>query len=226
MNNNAIGIKGLARILEDLSIQRIKENEIIGSIRQIDGLQAALEGKAASDHTHIINDITNLQAALDGKAEEEHTHVMADITDLSATIESLKNLYAEETVTNEGMFTTEEEANSDSDAIGLHNGGKDLRCFLKLNQSTSGHTFYKRIAPASSVGKRVEIITYNKTGDNLLKVVLLPTNESFLLPSPGTGTSDFTTVQSLEITGGVYVILTRIQVDSGSAWLVNRFPMI
>lgn len=379
MNNNAIGIKGLARILEDLSIQRIKENETIGSIRQIDGLQDALDGKAssshthnyygvcstpgetaakevspylsennvyfelktgsvvavkfifdntaenptlnvhgtgaipidfgirpisptrlsggniynfiytgsawvaitaadanysktasyadrvnsslviklnggevegvnrftfdgssprtaditasrigaaASDHTHAINDITDLQAALDGKAEEEHTHVMADITDLSATIESLKNLYAEESVTDEMMFDTEEKAISDSDAIGLHNGGKDLRCFLKLNESVSGHTYYKRIAPADSVGKRVEIITYNKTGDNLLKVVLLPTNESFLLPSPGTGTSDFTTVQSLEITGGVYVILTRIQVDSGSAWLVNRFPMI
>ena len=226
MNDNNVGIKGLARILEDLSIQRIKENETIGSIAQIEGLQAALDGKAASVHTHAINDITNLQSALDGKAEEEHTHVMADITDLSATIESLKNLYYEETVTNEGMFTTEEEANSDANAIGLHNGGKDIRCFLKLNESTSGHTYYKRIAPASSVGKRVEIITYNKTGDNLLKVVLLPTSESFLLPSPGTGTSDFTTVQSLEITGGVYVILTRIQVDSGSAWLVNRFPMI
>ena len=381
MNNNSVGIKGLARILEDLSIQRIKENETIGSIAQIEGLQAALDGKAASSHTHYyygecitasdtaakevnlvigennvpfvlkkgsvvavkfrldntaenptlnvdgtgaipidfgirpisatrlsggniynflyngsawvaitaadanysitasyadrvnsslviklnggevegvnrftfdgswahtvditasgigaaasvhthaINDITDLQSALDGKAEEEHTHVMADITDLSATIESLKNLYAEETVTNEMMFTTEEEANSDSDAIGLHSGGKDLRCFLKLNESTSGHTYYKRIAPASNsnVGKRVEIITYNRTGDNLLKVVLLPTNESFLLPGPGNGTGDFTTVQSLEITAGVYVILIRTQVDSGSAWLVNRFPMI
>ena len=226
MNNNSVGIKGLARILEDLSIQRIKENETIGSIAQIEGLQAALDGKAASVHTHAINDITDLQSALDGKAEEEHTHVMADITDLSATIESLKNLYAEETVTNEMMFTTEEEANSDSDAIGLHSGGKDLRCFLKLNESTSGHTYYKRIAPASNVGKRVEIITYNRTGDNLLKVVLLPTNESFLLPGPGNGTGDFTTVQSLEITAGVYVILIRTQVDSGSAWLVNRFPMI
>ena len=224
MNDNNVGIKGLARILEDLSIQRIKENETIGSIAQIDGLQAALDGKAASVHTHAINDITNLQAALDGKAEKEHTHVMSDITDLSNAIE---NLYAEETVTYEGnMFTTEEEANSDVNPIGLHNGGKDLRCFLKLNQSHSGHTLYKRIAPAKDVGKRVEIITYNKTGDNLLKVVLLPTNESFILPGHGNGTGDFTTVQSLEITAGVYVILTRTQVDSGSAWLVNRFPMI
>ena len=379
MNNNSVGIKGLARILEDLSIQRIKENETIGSIAQIEGLQAALDGKAASVHTHnyygecntasdtaakevnlvigennvpfvlkkgsvvavkfsfdntaenptlnvdgtgaipidfgirpisatrlsggniynflyngsawvaitaadanysitasyadrvnsslviklnggevegvnrftfdgswahtvditasgigaaasvhthAINDITGLQAALDGKAEEEHTHVMSDITDLSATIESLKNLYAEETVTNEMMEITEEEANSDENPIGTHNGGKDLRCFLKLNESTSGHTYYKRIAPASNVGKRVEIITYNRTGDNLLKVVLLPTNESFILPGPGNGTGDFTTVQSLEITAGVYVILIRTQVDSGSAWLVNRFPMI
>ena len=217
MNDNSVGIKGLARILEDLSIQRIKENETIGSITQIDGLQAALDGKAASVHTHAIGDITNLQSALDGKAEEEHTHVIADKTYLSSTIDSLKNLYYEETVTNEMMEITEEEANSDENPIGTHNGGKDLRCFLKLNESVSGHTYYKRIAPASDVGKRVEIITYNRTGDNLLKVVLLPTNESFLLPGPGNGTGDFTTVQSLEITAGVYVILIRTQVDSGSA---------
>ena len=51
-NRNPVGENGLARILEDLSLQRIKENETIGSIAQIDGLQAALDGKAASSHTH------------------------------------------------------------------------------------------------------------------------------------------------------------------------------
>ena len=51
-NRNPVGENGLARILEDLSLQRIEENEIIGSIAQIDGLQDALAGKAASSHTH------------------------------------------------------------------------------------------------------------------------------------------------------------------------------
>jgi hypothetical protein len=37
-------------------------------IANVDGLQAALDGKADTTHTHIISDVTNLQTTLDGKA--------------------------------------------------------------------------------------------------------------------------------------------------------------
>jgi hypothetical protein len=36
--------------------------------------QTALDGKAASSHTHAISDVTNLQTSLDGKAASGHTH--------------------------------------------------------------------------------------------------------------------------------------------------------
>jgi hypothetical protein len=38
------------------------------AIATVTGLQAALDGKAASSHGHAIGDVTGLQAALDGKA--------------------------------------------------------------------------------------------------------------------------------------------------------------
>jgi hypothetical protein len=46
---------------------------------QTDNLLAT---KAASVHTHVINDVTGLQTSLDGKANTGHTHVEADIDDL------------------------------------------------------------------------------------------------------------------------------------------------
>ncbi|CAB4160638.1 Phage tail repeat like [uncultured Caudovirales phage] len=48
-------------------------------------LQAVLNGKAASVHTHAISDVTGLQAALDGKAPTSHTHTSSQITDSTAT---------------------------------------------------------------------------------------------------------------------------------------------
>lgn len=50
----------------------------------VTGLQAALDGKAALAHTHIITNVTGLQTALDGKAALSHTHVPADVTGLGA----------------------------------------------------------------------------------------------------------------------------------------------
>ena len=51
-NRNQVGENGLAKIAEDLSLVRLKSTDTIGSIAQIEGLQAALDGKAASTHTH------------------------------------------------------------------------------------------------------------------------------------------------------------------------------
>lgn len=62
----------------------------VHAIGDITGLQSALDGKAAADHTHsgyaasshshAISDITNLQTTLDGKAASNHTHAITDTT--------------------------------------------------------------------------------------------------------------------------------------------------
>ena len=49
------------------------------------GLQTALDGKAASSHSHAIADVTGLQTALDGKAETSHTHGIGDLSGVSIT---------------------------------------------------------------------------------------------------------------------------------------------
>lgn len=67
------GIFGEARI-PDLGMNRIT------------GLVAALAGKAASVHTHVMADITGLVDALAGKAAAAHTHVMGDVTGLVAAL--------------------------------------------------------------------------------------------------------------------------------------------
>lgn len=44
------------------------------TIGNIDGLQTALDAKAALSHTHTIANITNLQTTLNGKADDVHSH--------------------------------------------------------------------------------------------------------------------------------------------------------
>lgn len=63
------------------------------------GLQAALDGKAATSHTHVkanitdfahthpISEVTNLQTSLDGKAATVHTHAIADVTGLQTALD-------------------------------------------------------------------------------------------------------------------------------------------
>lgn len=57
------------------------------AIADTTGLQAAIDGKAASSHTHAISDTTGLQAALDGKAATSHTHSIANVTGLQTALD-------------------------------------------------------------------------------------------------------------------------------------------
>lgn len=61
-------------------------------IADVTGLQAALDGKAATGHGHIIADVTGLQAALDGKAATGHGHIIADVTGLQTSLDAKADL--------------------------------------------------------------------------------------------------------------------------------------
>ena len=56
-------------------------------ISNVDGLQAALDGKASTSHSHTIANVTGLQAALDGKASTSHSHTIANVTGLQAALD-------------------------------------------------------------------------------------------------------------------------------------------
>lgn len=56
-------------------------------IDDVTGLTAALNGKAATSHAHIVGDITGLTTALNGKANLTHTHTISDTTNLQTTLD-------------------------------------------------------------------------------------------------------------------------------------------
>lgn len=57
-------------------------------ISNIDGLQSALDGKAASGHTHSdVYTETEVDALLSAKANTSHTHTIANITNLQSTLD-------------------------------------------------------------------------------------------------------------------------------------------
>lgn len=53
--------------------------------------QAALDGKAASEHDHAIADVNGLQAALDGKAPTLHDHPIGQVDGLQAALDGKAN---------------------------------------------------------------------------------------------------------------------------------------
>lgn len=57
------------------------------AISDVTGLQAAIDDKAASVHTHLISGVTGLQSALDNKAALTHSHVISDVTGLQAALD-------------------------------------------------------------------------------------------------------------------------------------------
>lgn len=63
----------------DGSIVKVGGASIEG-IDDVPGLQAALDAKAATSHTHTIANVTSLQTALDSKAAASHTHDAGSIT--------------------------------------------------------------------------------------------------------------------------------------------------
>lgn len=70
-------------------------------VADITGLQTALDGKAATSHTHAIGDVTGLQTSIDGttssissltsqiatKADASHTHPISDVTNLQTSLD-------------------------------------------------------------------------------------------------------------------------------------------
>ena len=46
------------------------------SSADVTNLQASLDAKAPTSHTHAISEVTNLQTELNGKAASSHTHVI------------------------------------------------------------------------------------------------------------------------------------------------------
>lgn len=60
---------------------------ITGTLSSQTDLQTALNGKAATVHTHAQSDVTGLVAALAGKSDTGHTHTSAAVTDFSEAVD-------------------------------------------------------------------------------------------------------------------------------------------
>lgn len=71
----------------DPSANAVLWGGITGTLSNQTDLQAALDAKANSVHTHVIADVTGLQTELDGKATAVHTHVIADVTGLQTALD-------------------------------------------------------------------------------------------------------------------------------------------
>ena len=105
-----------------------KTGNITLEIADIQGLTAALSGKADTVHTHAIADTTGLQAALDNKASATHAHAISDVTGLQTALDGLATAvtYADDEVptgTKDGVNKTFTLANVPKGGLQLFRNG-------------------------------------------------------------------------------------------------------
>lgn len=71
--------------------QLVEISNQIGSeinIPDVLGLQSALDGKAPTNHAHVISDVAELQTTLNDKAPITHTHAISDVMGLQASLDA------------------------------------------------------------------------------------------------------------------------------------------
>lgn len=73
-------------------------------ISDVTGLTTALDGKAATAHSHAQSDVTGLVTALSGKASTVHTHSISDVTGLQTSLDTKVNSASLATVATSGSY--------------------------------------------------------------------------------------------------------------------------
>lgn len=86
---------------------------ITGTLADQTDLQAALDGKSATGHTHAQSDVTGLTAALAGKSDTGHTHAQSDVTGLTAALAGKSDTGHTHTASQVTDFDTEVSNNTD-----------------------------------------------------------------------------------------------------------------
>jgi hypothetical protein len=61
---------------------------ITGTLADQTDLDAALDAKSDTGHSHAQSDVTGLTAALDGKADDAHTHTASEVTDFNTAADA------------------------------------------------------------------------------------------------------------------------------------------
>jgi hypothetical protein len=97
------------------------------AISDVTGLQTAIDGKAATGHTHVISDTTGLQTALDGKSDDAHTHIIDNVTGLQTALDGKSSVAHTHTIQNLSDTTITSVTNGE---LLMHNGTNWLNSTL------------------------------------------------------------------------------------------------
>lgn len=96
----------------------------------LDGLDSL--AFALASHSHIIDDTTGLQAALDAKSATGHTHVEADITDLGS-YSTTGHTHVEADITDLGSYASASHTHVEADITDLGNYAAATHTHLKAD---------------------------------------------------------------------------------------------
>ncbi len=90
---NLGGVKSGGDVTISSGIITVNDDSHNHVISNVDGLQSALDSKAASEHNHdgVYYTETEIDTLLEGKANSSHTHTISNITNLQSTLDGKAN---------------------------------------------------------------------------------------------------------------------------------------
>jgi hypothetical protein len=135
--------------------------------RALSAVQSALDGKAATSHTHTVSAVTGLQSLLDAKAAVSHTHAIADVSGLQSAINLATTLTAAPTT------------NTASGSVGQ----------LAVDST------YLYACVASNTWKRVELVSYGTAVGGIV-ITVQPTSTTITAGNGSASLSVASTLQS------------------------------
>lgn len=186
--------------------------DITGTLSAQTDLQTALDGKAASSHTHTIANTTGLQAALDGKAASTHSHAISDVTGLQMALDGKQAA---------GSYAAASHGHVIADVTGLQtaldgkqaSGSYAAASHTHLAGDVTGGTFDIARIPTGTSASTVALGNHTHTQYAPVRV----RNYSTASQGPGFAADTYVTGSSLQIPTGGMVAGMRFVWQIGAA---------
>ena len=180
--NAFIGAAGYGPVTHPAAWTKLSASEI----SDINGLQASLDSKAASAHTHSISNISNLQSSLDSKAASVHTHAIADVSNLQASLDGKAASSHTHTIANITNLQTTLDSKASTSALTTGLAGKANTTHTHTITNVTGlQTALDGKSPTSHTHDVLTLSNVNKLQRSTLPVLYQSYQQEWTVTSPG-----------------------------------------
>lgn len=187
-------------------------------LAQVNGLQAALDAKAAASHTHTVANVTGLQAALDAKAAASHVHTITNVTGLQTALDGKQA---------SGSYAAATHTHTIANVTGLQTALDGKQASGSYAAASHVHTIAQVTSLQTSLDAKANGTTTITAGNGLTGGGSLAANRTLTLGTPGTISDTSTNTAAADThTHAVSTTLARDQIKDSAVGSVGSYAML